>query len=150
MLYSISIVGLLASVAASTRIQFYTTARLINSPRADDVFGIWVPSAQASRCGNEIAEGVRGQCLSPPNAEVGGIAGAVWNPQSVYERSALEERDGETTLPSEAFLADGTTFDINNGVPSERTEKIMDLLWLKGGFATVDDVPAGLVPFIKS
>lgn len=114
------------------------------------MFGIYVPSAEDSRCGNQINVGVRGQCLSSPDAEVGGIAGAKWNPRSASTRSTLEEGEGETTLPSEAFLADGTTFDINNGVPSERTEKIMDLLWLKGGHATVHDVPAELVPFIKS
>ncbi|KAI6894025.1 hypothetical protein KC318_g12217 [Hortaea werneckii] len=179
MLSTISVVGMLASVAASTKIIFYTTdlgcngagvnyidvpkefcvgnptenyssARLVDSPRADDLIAIYVPSAERSRCGNSIAFGVRGQCLSSPDAEIGGIAGAKWNPRNSSKRSILEEREGETALPSEAFLADGTTFDINNGVPSERTEKIMDLLWLKGGFATVDDVPAELVPFIKS
>lgn len=109
-----------------------------------------MPSAQRSRCGNDIAQGVRGQCLTSPDAEVGGITGASWQPRDALERRTLEERDGETNLPYAAFLADGTTFDINYGVPSERTKKIMDLLWLKGGYATVDDVPAELVPFIKS
>ncbi|KAI6865719.1 hypothetical protein KC323_g4274 [Hortaea werneckii] len=179
MLYSISVVGMLTSVAASAKIQFYTTdlgcngagtvysnvpkefcvgnptdnyssTRLVEAPEPGDLIAIYVPSAEDSRCGNLLDIGVRGQCLSSPDAEIGGIAGAIWNSRSSSKRSTLEERDGETTLPSEAFLADGTTFDINNGVPSERTEKIMDLLWLKGGYATVDDVPAELVPFIKS